>query len=564
VHKFKLKPSATADGSDLNAELKTIIAKATHEDTTRRYASVEQFSEDIRRFQNNLPILAQGDGFAYRSRKFVKRHRFSAFAAALVLLTLLGGMSATFWQFRRAQNERKLAEQRFNDVRSLANSVIFDLHDEIQSLPGSTKARKLLVEKALEYLNKLEQDAGNDAGLQHELAMAYSKIGDVQGQFFEASLLETDKAAVNYRKALELAEKSVAGEPDNFEFRRDLALICHRFAQFQRGGSDLTETLQLENHSVEIFEKLVAEKPSDAEVRRLWLISRRGYSDVLREAGELEKSLPLYEQNLAFMLAALRDFPDDIKLRRFSAGVYGNYALALFLHDEQEKAFENQMIAKDIAEKMNAFLKDDISAVRGIGAACEDATKYASAIGNNALAESNAVQGIGIMEKISKDDAENLEAKYDVASLHNTYADFLEKNNRWQEAFENRQKSLDAIAPLEKNADNPDYYTAEFFSFYSKFALTAAKLGKKDLAEKYIQKAESLIFQIEKTTAEVQNLYPVNFVALGDAYTILGDKDKAKSYYQKAVETWQNLQTNGKLYPNQTKNFAAANEKLKQ
>ena len=399
VRKLKLKPSAAADGSDLNAELKTIISKATHEENSRRYASVEQLSEDIRRFQENLPIFAQSDSLTYRTRKYFKRHRFGVFAASLILLTLVGGIAATFWQFRRAQAERNLAQERFNDVRSLANSVIFDLHDEIQNLPGLTEARKLLVEKALEYLNKLERDAGNDAGLQHELAMAYSKIGDVQGQFFEASLLETDNAAVNYRKALELAEKSVVSEPNNFEFRRDLALICHPFAQFQRGGSDLTETLQLENHSAEIFEKLVAEKTSDAEVRRLWLISRRGYSDVLREAGELEKSLPLYEQNLVFMLAALRDFPDDIKLKRFSAGVYGNYALALFLHDEKEKAFENQMIAKDIAEKMNIYLANDTSAVRGIGASCEDATKYASAIGNNAVAESSAPKAFKLWKK---------------------------------------------------------------------------------------------------------------------------------------------------------------------
>lgn len=61
---------------------------------------------------------------------------------------------------------------------------------------------------ALEYLNKLEQDAGGDANLEHELAMAYTKIADVQGQIMEASLLETGKAAENYGKALNLADKT--------------------------------------------------------------------------------------------------------------------------------------------------------------------------------------------------------------------------------------------------------------------------------------------------------------------------------------------------------------------
>jgi len=546
----------------LDRELTVIADTATHEDTTRRYPSVDQFSDDIRRYLADLPINASSDGIVYRSRKFILRHRFGVAAAAVVLIVLIAGIAATLWQSRRAEQERSLAQARFNDVRALANSVIFDLHDEIQNLPGSTKARKLLVEKALEYLNKLQSDGGSDPGLQHELAMAYSKIADVQGQFFEASLLETDNAAVNYRKALELAEKAAASDANNFEFRRDLALICHRFAQFQRGGSDLTETLILENRSAEIFEKLVAENPTDAEIRRLWLISRRGYSDVMREAGELERSLPLYEQNLNLMLAALQDFPDDIKLRRFSAGIYGNYALALFLHDEKQKAFDNQMIAKGIAEQMNAVLKDDVSAVRGIGASCEDATKYAMALGNNSVAESSALEGIAIMERIAKDDAENLEAKYDAASLHNTYAKFLEQNNRWREALEQRQKVLETIAPVEKNKENPDWYTAEFFEFYARAALAAAKLGQREKAENYLARAQRLDFDITKGTSEVRNIYSVDLVAIGDTLVELGRKQDGINWYKKAVEVWSTLQTSDRFYPINAKNLADAKSKI--
>ncbi len=556
------KPSATADGADLNAELKTIINKAAHETAARRYASVEQFSEDLRRYETGLPILAQADSVSYRAQKFVLRHRVGVFAASLVLLTLLGGIAATFWQFRRAQGEQKIAQQRFNDVRGLANSVIFDLHDEIQNLPGSTKARKLLVEKALEYLGKLEQDAGNDAGLQHELAMAYTKIGDVQGQIMEASLLETDKAASNYRKALELAEKSVANDPNNYEFRRDLALICYRFAEFQRGGSDLTETLFLENRAAEIYRKLAAENPTDVDVRRRILVARNGYAEVLRESGELEKSLPLYEQNLKDTLAALSEFNDEIRLKRFSTIAYGSYAIALFQHEEGAKALEYNLISKEIGQKIAAADPNDSYAFGGVGKACGGITTYASAVGSNLLAESNALEGIKIMEKVAADDAENLEAKYDVASGQDIYADFLEKNNRLQEAFAHRQKALEFIAPLEKAGNNPDYFIAEFFSFYSKSARAAAKLGKRDLAENYTQKAENLNFQIEKTTGEVQNLYTNNLVALGDAYYDLGDKEKAKSRYQKAVETWRDLQTAGRLYTNQTKNLNAVGAKL--
>ena len=381
--------------SDLNSELKTIINKATHEEISRRYVSVEQFAEDIRRYQENLPILAQSDSFAYRTQKFIARHRFGAIAAGLILLTLLGGISATFWQFRRAQAERKLAEQRFNDVRGLANSVIFELHDEIQNLPGSTKARKLLVEKALEYLNKLEADAGNDANLQHEIAMAYLKIADVQGQVFEASLLQTDEAEINYRKALQILEKTVEAEPKNFEFRRDLALACYRFAEALRGGNDLTEALSLEKRSAEIYEPLTKEQPENMEVRRRWLVARSGLADVLKETGEFQKSIPIYEQNIRDTEEAVKIAPQDIKLNRFLAIAYGGYAGVLFVMGETNKALEFILKSQTVSRRLSNENPDDTDLIRNVAVSCESAGRFASEIGNNPLADSFQVDTEG-------------------------------------------------------------------------------------------------------------------------------------------------------------------------
>lgn len=66
---------------------------------------------------------------------------------------------ATLWQAHAARQERDKAEHRFNQVRKLANSVVFELHDSIENLPGSTPARELLVGRALEYLDSLADEA---------------------------------------------------------------------------------------------------------------------------------------------------------------------------------------------------------------------------------------------------------------------------------------------------------------------------------------------------------------------------------------------------------------------
>lgn len=121
-----------------------------------------------------------------------------------------------------AQQQRARAERRFNDVRQLADSLIFELHDSIKDLPGSTPARKLLISRALQYLDSLSSEDRADTSLQRELAAAYEKIGDVQGQPRQANLGDPAGAAVSYKKALAIRESLAEANPDDLEVRRQL------------------------------------------------------------------------------------------------------------------------------------------------------------------------------------------------------------------------------------------------------------------------------------------------------------------------------------------------------
>ena len=132
----------------LSGDLDNIVLMALRKEAHRRYRSVEQFAEDIHRHLEDLPVVVRKDNIRYRASKFVIRHKTGVFAAGLVTLTLLGALGVTI-------REARVAQRHFSDVRSLANSLIFDIHDSIQDLPGATPARKLIVEKALQYLDSL-------------------------------------------------------------------------------------------------------------------------------------------------------------------------------------------------------------------------------------------------------------------------------------------------------------------------------------------------------------------------------------------------------------------------
>jgi hypothetical protein len=111
--------------------------------------------------------------------------------------------------------QARRAERRFQQVRSLANAFVFDVHDRIEPLPGSTEARKMIVQTALIYLESLRSDIGNDQGLARELASAYEKIGNVQGNPLRTNLGDTTGALVSLTRAEELLRPlAAAGDLD--------------------------------------------------------------------------------------------------------------------------------------------------------------------------------------------------------------------------------------------------------------------------------------------------------------------------------------------------------------
>jgi predicted Ser/Thr protein kinase len=160
---------AGGDGSDVGR----IAAKALAKDPVARYESVVQLKEDVERHLTGLPVLAGGVGVGYRVGKFLRRNRGAVAAVAVIAAVLAGGFVSTVREKRRAQ-------ERFDEVRRLATVFLFDFDKSISRLAGTTAARNQLVTQALQSLEKLAKDSGDDDGLQDELATAYGNVSRIQ------------------------------------------------------------------------------------------------------------------------------------------------------------------------------------------------------------------------------------------------------------------------------------------------------------------------------------------------------------------------------------------------
>ncbi len=159
--------------SDIAQDIGFVVRKALRVEPDERYATVDAFAEDVRAFLENRPVRARAGNAWYRARKFVRRYWVPVTASAVAVIGLSTGLYV-------ANRERSIAEQRFLQVRQLANKV-FDIDVAIRNTPGTTKARQLIVSTSLEYLQKVGAEARGDKDLVLEIGSAYVQLAHVQG-----------------------------------------------------------------------------------------------------------------------------------------------------------------------------------------------------------------------------------------------------------------------------------------------------------------------------------------------------------------------------------------------
>ncbi|HEY2558880.1 MAG TPA: serine/threonine-protein kinase [Caldimonas sp.] len=105
----------------LGGDLENIVAKALRKVPAERYATVDAFADDLRRWSAGEPVSARPDTVAYRTARFVTRHRGAVAAGALTIAAIVIGLVGTIIEARRAELHRQEAQvERDHALRDLA------------------------------------------------------------------------------------------------------------------------------------------------------------------------------------------------------------------------------------------------------------------------------------------------------------------------------------------------------------------------------------------------------------------------------------------------------------
>lgn len=211
----------------LRGDLDNIVLKALRKEPERRYGSVDELSDDLRRHREGYPVLARSDTWQYRAAKFVTRHKAGVAVGVAVALSLAALFAAVVQERNTARAEREKAQQA---SRFLVES--FRVSDPSESRGQSLTAREVLQRGAQRVDRDLQSQPGTRATILRTLSEVYASIGLYQDA---QSLIDR---AVTARQAA-----GEAGTDDAREDQIQLARVLLTRGEWQKSADRLRQAL---------------------------------------------------------------------------------------------------------------------------------------------------------------------------------------------------------------------------------------------------------------------------------------------------------------------------------
>ena len=592
-----MRPSdATSDGATtvprkrLAGDLDNIILMALRKEPERRYPSVDRFREDVQRHLNGLPVIAREDTLAYRAGKFLRRHRVGVAAAALLFLSLVGGMVAT-------EKQRRRAEHRMRQLIELANKSLFDVQETIAPLPGATEARRKLVRTTLDYLDNLNKDGSLDSDLLKMTADGYLFLAQVQGLPFRPNLGQPDEALRNlvkaegiaarlrqrdpknpklwmmtvgimqtagtildsqgrraealekYTKGLEAAQRMTTLVPGDFDAQIQEAVMNHTFASFFV-ESDPPRAAGYARRETELYSGLVAAKPNNAEVRNALGSSYLMLGRLASSQGHPKEALQLYTKTVEIREALRKQDPDNAFLLRnllVTYGRVGDVMGAPFLDNtlgDTRGALENYRKSAAIAKQLSDHDPKDRLARLDLAMALMRMGVTMTGPGEAAEALSTLRKSAGIYEDVLAQTPKSVRERGSLSMVYE-YIGHLQEPSGRAAALASYRRSLQLAEEAAAGSRAPDVslrsqILADLRAIAGVLAATGDRAGAMAAAERGVSLAQTWAAGGPNQPQMRRELAKMHF-AQGETLERLREWAAAKQAFEQSRDEWQKI-----------------------
>jgi non-specific serine/threonine protein kinase/serine/threonine-protein kinase len=484
------------------ADLASIILMALREDPDRRYSSAGEMRRDIERFMDGQVVLAHPSRFPYQAIKFTLRHKFPIVAVALIIASLAGGVATTAAEAHLADAQRLLAEERAQEadrerklaeaktveaersrevaqqqskiaaqksleaeherVRALeqrdltmklATTLAVDLDTSIAPLAGSVPARRLMVSKAIEALEKLYQSSPEDPKVLVELAGAYQSLGLIQRRRFDSSLGDSEGALKSYQRSLEFtrtADRILTATPGLNSRGVSPDAVAAAYAGAYFGFGDLSTINGKHSEALEFYLKSVPYAERAAKANPPTLARARLVLPAYKKTGDMYRMLERLDEAEAYFLKAAQAGDALASMFPGNDAVAGDRMVSSFSlgqllesRDNQAGALVQYENAAKVAEQALAANPADSKVKRNLFVFYSRTGMMKYELERYPEAQADYDKALVIAEERFKSENGNLQAVYDLADVHYRIFQTLDATGRREDARNHLNSSAD-------------------------------------------------------------------------------------------------------------------------
>ena len=550
----------------LKGDLTAIVMKAIEGDEAQRYSSVREFSADIESFLAGEPVRAHPQTSLYRAGKFLRRRWLSASAVALFVIGITAVALIAIYQAR-------LARERYADLRSLTTSLLFDLKDAINDVPGATKAQQILVDRVVKNLDKMSQSS-DDPALQLELAEAFRQLGELQGDPYVQNLGDSKGALANLAKSKAIVDRVGAHGPKDAGWLHVAGMIEQDIGEIRFGMDQTSQAVEHLKISVALLDSMVpltrnpvwladaasangslgdiygqpgtsslqdTEKAATQYKRVIeldeftlkiapsFLRSRRGMALMWAKLGDLQrhadpaKSLEYFEQAIKDLDALPPEYLKTQVAQRFRANFLRKKGVALGELNQWSEAEASLQLA--VVHTQAGTLEDpqDSRAIYDFAVALSDLEDMLFRHHDDERALALAERIIPLEEKLAATAPENRGWQADLANMRCSRGTLLARLGRGAEALRSSKSGLDEFEKMAADKKATSNILMQASEHYR--SIEPAELRNPSKA----------VALAERNVAAGQDKEPYALYLLATAYDCAGQKDEARQTAARAL-----------------------------
>lgn len=456
------RPSAVCKDRKLKGDLDNIVLMALRKEPERRYATVDQFSEDVRRYLRKLPVSAREDTFGYRAGKFIRRNRAGVLVGSIAAAGLIASTAVTAIEAKRADQARRVAEsersvaiqqrqraereqesaakasdlaterareadlatqraqKRLSDLVGLGNATLFHVSDELDHVPGALAARRSVIETTVKYLDGLAAEAKDDVALYDLLGTGYTQVGDVLGFPGRANLGDREGALAAWNKAKTIFTRMESAHPGNLSAELQDLGVHQRIGMVIESAGNTQNAIAEYRAALKIAVRLARAHPREVDIMCQQAIIEHPLGLALLKIHDPEAESVIRDEIRVYEAANRLD-PKDQKILRTLPSSYGSMGRVFLARGDYDAALEQLLKGHKMREALIAGDPGDPLLRSGLASSWETIAIVKGATwqpskGDREGAVHDIENAIPLRRELFRIDPSNRKAKTDLAA----------------------------------------------------------------------------------------------------------------------------------------------------